>query len=393
MVPTTGAGPGGSIIGNALEKGFGLNPVTDHFASVISLRVLLPTGEIFTSRLADMGAHFSDLVSKWKVGSCIEGLFAQSGLGIVLRATIELAPRPEKIYICMVKAEKSQFKDLIEIIQTVRRRFRGELGGINVSNCERMLSTIAEEKNEMKISPLKRWFERIAGLDFLDYQAIIPVYIYDEAQLTVIKSIKKIAKKNKLQIKVISSDDIKTLVKVIDKFKLPFTEGIFHRLGEALELAKIVKGQPSSFALKLAYNENKVTNKGNHPARDGVGLFWFAPILPLRPEDLQAADSICAKVLIKHGQKHMLTFTNFDQKLTEATIPIYFDQSSPESRQKALDCWEELFNEFLKVGYAPYRYSILHMKFAEFRSPHLQKIQKELKEIFDPQRAFCEWPI
>ena len=43
FVPTTGAGPTASIVGNALERGFGMTPETDHFAAVASVRALLPT--------------------------------------------------------------------------------------------------------------------------------------------------------------------------------------------------------------------------------------------------------------------------------------------------------------------------------------------------------------
>lgn len=38
LVPVTGAGPEASLLGNALERGYGLTPATDHFAALVRLR-------------------------------------------------------------------------------------------------------------------------------------------------------------------------------------------------------------------------------------------------------------------------------------------------------------------------------------------------------------------
>src|SRR5262249_20413517 len=37
LVPVHGGGPGCSIIGNALERGYGITPITDHFGAVQAL--------------------------------------------------------------------------------------------------------------------------------------------------------------------------------------------------------------------------------------------------------------------------------------------------------------------------------------------------------------------
>ncbi len=36
LVPTTGVGPNGSILGNALDGGYGLTPIADHFDALSS---------------------------------------------------------------------------------------------------------------------------------------------------------------------------------------------------------------------------------------------------------------------------------------------------------------------------------------------------------------------
>ena len=45
MVPTTGAGPSASILGNACERGYGITPETDHFNAIYEMEIILPSGE------------------------------------------------------------------------------------------------------------------------------------------------------------------------------------------------------------------------------------------------------------------------------------------------------------------------------------------------------------
>ena len=57
LVPTTGvAGPSASILGNALERGYGITPETDHFNSIYEIEVLLPNGEPIHTGFTSYGA-------------------------------------------------------------------------------------------------------------------------------------------------------------------------------------------------------------------------------------------------------------------------------------------------------------------------------------------------
>ncbi|RYF10931.1 MAG: FAD-binding oxidoreductase, partial [Deltaproteobacteria bacterium] len=44
LVPTTGAGPNASVVGNLLDRGYGVTPIEDHFSSLVSLEAILPDG-------------------------------------------------------------------------------------------------------------------------------------------------------------------------------------------------------------------------------------------------------------------------------------------------------------------------------------------------------------
>jgi 4-cresol dehydrogenase (hydroxylating) len=83
LVPTTGAGPGCSIIGNLLERGYGITLIADHFSGLTWIEAVL---------LTEMGAECADKAFKWGVGPYMDGLFTQGAFGIVTRAAVVLAP-------------------------------------------------------------------------------------------------------------------------------------------------------------------------------------------------------------------------------------------------------------------------------------------------------------
>ena len=87
MVPASGAGPSCSLLGNAVERGYGITPYSDHFAAVTALEAVLPNGEVYRSAHAAMGGTTVDRAFKWGVGPYLEGLFTQGTFGIVTEMT------------------------------------------------------------------------------------------------------------------------------------------------------------------------------------------------------------------------------------------------------------------------------------------------------------------
>src|SRR5687767_11066928 len=79
----TGAGPHCSILGNALERGFGIGPNGDHFLAQCGMEVVLATGEILRTGFGHYAGAKAEYVYKWGLGPYLDGLFTQSNFGIV----------------------------------------------------------------------------------------------------------------------------------------------------------------------------------------------------------------------------------------------------------------------------------------------------------------------
>jgi len=84
-VPTTGVGPNGNILGNALDGGYGLTPITDHFDAVSAVSGHWGSGLPFHHSYQDL--HCRDLAERWRVGTgpYWGGLLRQGNFGIVTR--------------------------------------------------------------------------------------------------------------------------------------------------------------------------------------------------------------------------------------------------------------------------------------------------------------------
>ena len=104
----TGASPECSLIGNAVESGFGHTPYGDHFANSCGLEVVLPNGEVIDTGFARFpGAHAAPAY-RWGVGPSLDGMFSQSNFGIVTRMTQWLMPAPEYFQAYYFRCDKPE---------------------------------------------------------------------------------------------------------------------------------------------------------------------------------------------------------------------------------------------------------------------------------------------
>ena len=91
----TGSSPDCSLVGNALERGFGHTPYGEHIANVCDFEVMLPSGDTLETGVARFPGALAAPVYRWGLGPSLDGLFAQSNFGVVTRVTLWLMPAPE----------------------------------------------------------------------------------------------------------------------------------------------------------------------------------------------------------------------------------------------------------------------------------------------------------
>ncbi|KAF3807711.1 Vanillyl-alcohol oxidase [Colletotrichum gloeosporioides] len=85
----------GSVIGNALERGFGYTQEAVHYKQQSGLEVVLPNGDLLRTGMGAMEHNKTWPLYSGGLGPGVDGLFFQSNYGIVTKMGIHLSHAPE----------------------------------------------------------------------------------------------------------------------------------------------------------------------------------------------------------------------------------------------------------------------------------------------------------
>jgi hypothetical protein len=393
LCPVTGAGPDCSLVGNALERGHGITPYTDHFLAVMSLEAVLPDGRIYRPPLAELGCIEVDRAFKWGVGPFLDGIFSQGAFGIVTQMTIALAPRPERVEAFFFGLSRdADLEGAVESIQALLRDVGGELGSINLLDMRRVLSMMVpyprdhlDETGLISEQYLQEIGRQNQVMPWMGTGAI-----YGNAH--VVRAVKSVTK-TKL------SGIFKKLV-----FFTPRSVANFERLshfipgkpGHGLQnmLATLDKtlqalaGAPSEVALPLAYWISGRKPDGHaplNPARDGCGLIWYTPLVPMRAEKVREYVQMARGVCVRHRFEPLVTLTSLSNRCFVSSVPLLFDRTSEDATERASQCYNALIESGREIGCIPYRATVDSMQcFIKPETPYWQ-IVSALKRELDPQ--------
>lgn len=391
LVPVTGAGPSCSLIGNALERGYGVTPYTDHFGAVTDLEAVLPDGSLYRTALREAAGEHLARLFKWGIGPYSAGLFAQGGFGIVTRMSIALSRRPECIKACFfgVKDEAS-LEHVIPAIRALLTQLPGTLGGINLMNQHRVLSMSAPFPADT-IGPNglvpQTVIEQLARQhQVMPWTGFATLYGTKRMMAAAQKEMKMSLSGTCSRIVFLTSERIQTLTRIAHW--IPGVNGrrwvsVAQALGRALEL---VAGRPNETALPLAYWRNPKTPKDRFkdPSRDGCGLIWYAPLVPMRAADVRAYLDMVLRVTHKHGIEPLITMTSISDKLFDSTVPLLFDRNDPRAEAAAQTCYQELLMTGRTRGWFPYRIGVDSMPTFSALLSDSKVFHSRLRKDLDP---------
>jgi 4-cresol dehydrogenase (hydroxylating) len=385
MVPVTGAGPSCSIIANALERGFGITPMTDHFGAVMSMKVVLPDGEILESYTRTFNAAGVAQAFKWGTGPYLDGLFSQSNFGIVVDASIVLQARTERTGALLFVLDTNQHVE--EATESIRRLLASaghNIGAINIMSRSRLECMLRGSRNVRNTgaAPLGHEVAVPAGSWF----GLGSVYGSREHYRATCRVVRRHLRGPVRQIRIYTSDDIKRLrllTPLATAVGWPQLTGLVDRLEAAID---IVSGIPSTFALPLAYatSGRAYDDADLNPARDGCGLFWYSPIVPLRRGVVGQFIEFAERTCRRHGLLAPITLTTLSPRCYAGTVPLLFDRMSPDGERRARLCFEELYQEGLVLGFVPYRIGSQFMAALARNGAGVGPVVKAVKRAVDP---------
>jgi len=344
FVPTTGAGPTASLVGNALDRGFGMTPDEDHFRAVTCLRAILPNGTVYCSYMSEIGAT-SGGVWKWGIGPYLDGLFAQGNVGIVTSLQLSLVRRPEhiEVYLFTLK-DAADFSKLTENCRNLMADLRGHVGAIKIINQKQIELTIGSRDIGMSLAADFAWM----GFGVIRCKSSMIASIRKEVR-RALPGVSRIVFVNESRIKALRK---------LGLF-VPGKRGklLREQLDRMDHLLDIVNGIPRGLELKLVYKHVPMPDVlPLDPVRDGVGIIWYAPVLPFKTKVIVGMVEMIRDTLGEHGFDQAVSLTIINEKCAMGVIPILYRR--PDDKAQAYRCFRDLWQRGNNLGCHPYRINI-----------------------------------
>jgi 4-cresol dehydrogenase (hydroxylating) len=304
----TGSSPDCSLIGNAMERGFGHTPYGDHFSHVCGLEIVLPTGEVIETGFEGLPGAKTGPVYRWGAGPSFDGLFSQSNFGVVTRMTVWLMPAPEYFQAFFFQSdEEDALPRFVEALRPLRMN-NTLRSAVHIGNNYKVLAGIQQFpwEHETPLSPAvmetlqrKLRFARWSGSGAL-YGTRAQVA---EARRLLRKALKGVA--GKLQF----LDE--RMLRLAAKFTTPYRWLTGLDISRTLELVRpvfgLLKGIPTHKTLGSAYWRKRMAIPSDpDPDRDRCGLLWCAPVARMTGSEAQQLSSLAERTLLAHGFEPMI---------------------------------------------------------------------------------------
>jgi 4-cresol dehydrogenase (hydroxylating) len=387
----TGSSPDCSLIGNALERGFGHTPYGDHFAQVCGLEVVLPSGQIIHTGAARFEGSKIGEISRWGVGPSLDGLFSQSNFGIVTRMTMWLMPKPEAFEAFFFRCESAD--GLVPLINSLRRLRMHEVlrSSIHVANDYKVLGGIQqypweEMKGRTPISPADMAVFR-KKLSFGYWNASGALY-GTQAQISEAKRLlARELREQAGQLKFLSPQKLRLAKRFAGAFHLITRWDLRRTIALVEPVLGLMQGEPMSAteALRSTYWRKRMPPPAvPDPDRDKCGLLWYAPVAPAKGEDVRQLVDMAHNILLNSGFEPMISLTLLTPRTVYAVLALTYDREVPGEDEKAMTCYERLRDACTRTGYFPYRLGIHSMAALPEPDAYRQVVRK-LKQTFDPE--------
>lgn len=391
MVPTTGAGPDASLLGNALERGYGITPIADHFAAVTRLEAVLPDGSLYAPALTGFGATLADHAFKWGLGPYLDGLFTQSGFGVVTAMTLTLARLPERVEaFYFAVPDLTAFEAAAGAVRSTLQELGAVAGSVNLMNRHRVLAMTAPYDEarlgndglltETAIADLARRYR----VD--PWMGMGALYGPREVVAAARRIVRRRLAGSTRRVVFMTTPRASLLYRVAVGV-LGESHGASQMLLRIRASLDILEGRPNRVAhALLGWRHGAEPGASMHgdPAQHGLGLLWYAPLVPFKPELMAAYGEQCAEVLRSHRMEPMITFSTLSERCVDSSVPLLFDSRKPEAVERAHRCYDALVEAGRGLGIVPYRVHVGAMgRFVDPASPFWNLVDR-LKQAVDP---------
>ncbi len=385
----TGAGPGASIVGNILERGFGHTPYGDHVRTTCGFEVALPNGEILRTGLHHFEGAKAAPVFPYGLGPMLDGLYSQFGLGIVTKAWVWLCPKPAAFRFFWLKVpDEGALEALVERLRPLR--LAGVLNSaVHIGNDLRVLSATRSYPWDLTggTTPLppevRATIRKEAGVGAWNVSGSLT-----GTKDQVRGAAKALRKAMAGLARVYFIDDARLrLVQRAARLSGKLGKGATLRRQVAALVPNygLLKGTPTDHP--LISTQWRLRNPSGAPAdpRDvGSGLLWLSPTVPARGRDAVELVQGLEKVFAAHGFDLPLSLTLINERAMVGVINVSYDQQVEGEAVQATACYEAALAFCMEQGFVPYRTALAGSSRFHDPADPFWKTAAAIKRALDP---------
>jgi 4-cresol dehydrogenase (hydroxylating) len=385
---STGASPECSLIGNAVERGFGHTPYGDHFAHSCALEVVLPSGEVLETGFARFPAASAAPLYRWGVGPVLDGLFSQSNLGVVTRMTIWLMPAPEYFQAYYFQCpEQTQLPAIIDALRPLR--MNGTLrSSSHIGNDYKVLSALEQYpwKATCGRTPLQGdiMHKMRRELRIGAWNGSGALY-GTKAQVKEARRLLTEALKGKAaRLQFLDDDRLAMAERFAGIYQMLTGWNLKRTLAVLRPVYGLMKGIPTDRPLASTYWRKRMPPPQQmDPDRDGCGLLWCSPVAPNDGRHAKLITTLASEIMLRHGFEPMISLTVLTDRTLSCILSLGYDRDVPGEDDRAMTCYRELLDRLALQGYYSYRLSVGAMSsMGEPGTYH--KVLESLKRMLDP---------
>jgi 4-cresol dehydrogenase (hydroxylating) len=385
----TGAGPEASLVGNALERGFGHTRYGDHFQTFCGLQVVLADGRVLETGFGHFRGARARWVFRYGIGPFLDGIFSQSNFGIVTRMGIWLMPKPEGFRAFFFSTPNdSSISDLVNRLAPLKKQ--GLLpSAVHIANDLRALS-----------ARLQYPWERAGGKTPMP--ADLRAQLRSEhgvgawngcgALMGPRKVIAAVENKIKSALKpyyTVFLDDRKIALgeRVVGGLsRIGLSGSLQRRLNIVRPVYDMLKGLPSTDAIRGTgwRVRTPVADGASDPLDFHAGILWVSPVIPMTGAEATQLLSLIEPIYHKHGFDCLATLTLLTDRTISCVTNIAFDRREPNDRRLARECHRELMSALLGQGYIPYRANPLLLAELAREDSVFWQVTSQIKQALDP---------
>ena len=379
ILDVTGSGKETSVLGNTLERGVGYEKLRHQ--SILSLEVLLGTGETVNTGFGHYPNSALHKCLATGLGPSLNEMFTQSNFGLVLGATLQLAPKPEyRIIVSYYLTEPSDFLQNVEYLRALFDQ--------GIITC---IPKVADRKRCETVFCARIFHDHKATGKSITREQCRELFnsIWKHHQWTVLMNVSGPKEVVKAKLKVLLDHPLcpASAIRVVDPENV--TAGSFDEL-----ILDYSSGKPSDESLRSVYWDTQSHDPNPHqPENKPYGFRYAAFLLPNRSKDLEKFLEIYHALAKAFDFNPAATYNMLNRNTFEVVISFGFDKTNEFSESKSRNFVVQLRKSFLEAGYLPYRLDTPTMKLFYDSQDSSQetwsKLISDIKQSCDPQSGDC----